>query len=95
MKTESMQVIKIILTDLDRLDPVTVIAEDIEQGIGEITITCYGKAWTAYWGGMGAMYSGDMSDWHYSLPTMVNPEYEYLCLIIKAIQAGFVELSVH
>ena len=53
MKVETNAVTKLMLTDLDRLDPVTVIAEDIEPGKGKIIIECYGKAWSSYWGGMG------------------------------------------
>jgi len=52
MNIESNQVTMLNLTDLHRLDPVKVITNDIEEGKGSIIITCYGKAWTAYWGGM-------------------------------------------
>jgi len=53
MRITSSQVIKHRITDLFALDPVTVIAEDIEPGKGKITIECYGESWTAYWGAMG------------------------------------------
>ncbi|OUL59225.1 hypothetical protein [Pseudoalteromonas ulvae] len=43
---------KILITDAKNLDPITVIIDDYEAGKGEITIKCYGQAWTAYWGGM-------------------------------------------
>ena len=148
MKIESAQVTKLTLSDLDRLDPISVITEDIANGRGKIIFECYGKAWCAYWGGMGdntiaeffcscdehyiaknvsnvdsevydidairkaakaagvecyrddpwndcefmiAMYGDDMSDWHYSLPTMANHEYAYLSRVIKAVQAGLTE----
>lgn len=47
---------KKILSDLSsyKLDPVTMILEDIGPGKGKLFIDCYGKAWTAYWGGMGS-----------------------------------------
>lgn len=150
MKIECTQVTKLVLSELDRLDPVAVIAEDIGPRQGKITITCYGKSWTAYWGGMGnstisdffcscdehyiaknlsdidseiydidairkaakekgvdcyrddpwndyefmnAIYGGDMYEWYDSLPMMANPEYEYLCRIIKAVQTGLGEYS--
>ena len=66
MKIEQTQITKLLLNDLmgepHKLDPVTVIIED--QGVraergdhktrqGEITIKCYGNAWTTYWGSMG------------------------------------------
>ena len=148
MRIESTQVTKLVLSELDRLDPVTVIAEDIGPRQGKITITCYGKAWTAYWGGMGdctikkffcscdehyiaknlgsisskiydidairdeaekkdiecwrddpwndydfmeRMYGSDMVDWGDKLPKKSNPDYKYLCRIIKAIQEAFNE----
>jgi len=53
MKTTTSQVTKLVLTDLDRLDPVSVITEDFGSERGKIIIECYGKAWTAYWGSMG------------------------------------------
>ena len=45
----------IVLSELDRLDPVTIHLQNFEPGKGRITIGCYDKSWTAYWGGM----SGD------------------------------------
>ncbi|MEW4983093.1 MAG: hypothetical protein AB1Y26_07660 [Cycloclasticus sp.] len=53
MKIESTQITKLTLSDLDNLDPVSVIAEDIANGRGKISFECYGKAFSAYWGGMG------------------------------------------
>ena len=53
MKIQKTTVEKITLTELDGLDPVAVIAEDIKPRHGKITITCYGKSWTAYWDGIG------------------------------------------
>lgn len=35
------------------LDPIAVYMNDIAPGRGELTVTCYGLAWTCYWGGMG------------------------------------------
>lgn len=52
MKIESSKITKLKLTELKRLDPVSVFVEDIEPGKGKITIECYGKSWSAYWGGM-------------------------------------------
>lgn len=145
MNIQKSTVTKTYLTDLDRLDPVTVYTEDFSEGCGQITILCYGQAWTSYWGGMGDnkiisffcgcdehyiaknlsridsqvydidklredaeaagvecyrddpwndygfmddMYGGDMYDWYDSLPKMPNPDYQYLCRIILAVQEG-------
>ena len=143
MKITKSQVTMLKLTDLDSLDPVSVLLEDFGPSRGKITITCFGKAWTAYWGGIGdqtiseffiscdehyiaknlstidseiydidavqadaekkgidcyrddpwydygfmnEMYGPDMMDWGSSLPKMKNPEYSYLCRIIKTVQ---------
>jgi hypothetical protein len=145
MKINITQVTKLSLTELDRLDPVTVIVEDFSEGKGQITISCYGKAWTSYWGGIGKrsvseffcscdehyiaknlsdidseiydidairsqagdrgievyrddpwndyeflsqMYGSDPYDWHHDIPKRTNPDYQYLCRIIKAVQEG-------
>ena len=42
------------ITGVDKLDPITVILKDISKGKGKIIIECYGKSWSAYWGGMGS-----------------------------------------
>lgn len=66
MKVESSTVKKLVISEVERLDPVTVFLEDFgrrdcptdtdpnyQTAQGKITISCYGKSWTAYWGGMG------------------------------------------
>lgn len=145
MHIEKNEITKLRLTDLDRLDPVCVFAEDFGPGQGQITITCFGKAWTSYWGGMGdrniaeffcdcdehyiakklsdidsetydidairaeakkigvdcwrddpwndyeflsEMYGHEPTVWYYYLPKMPNPDYEYLCRIIVAVQSA-------
>lgn len=145
MKIEKKTVTKINLSDIDGLDPISVIAEDLGPGQGQIVITCYGQSWSAYWGGMGdrticeffcscdehylagklsnigsqvydleafqsqakekgisccrddpwndyefmtQMYGSDMYDWHLHVPMKTNPDYSYLCRIIKAVQDG-------
>lgn len=171
MKIESSLVQKLRITELDRLDPVTVILEDLAPRQGKIIIECYGQSWSAYWGGMGdrsiaeffcscsddylagcldrglrgciADYdafedkikaevlklrrSGDLDasdarsyfdsaeyidgelsahshcemltiifgdEWWYSIPDRPNPDYEYLCRIIKAVKDAIGQLIV-
>ncbi len=53
MKIETSQITKIALSELDGLDPITVILEDLAPRQGKINIECYGQAWSSYWGGMG------------------------------------------
>ncbi|MFK5951029.1 MAG: hypothetical protein QM500_19930 [Methylococcales bacterium] len=52
MKIETKQITKLLISDID-VDPISVILEDLGPGKGKITVDCFGKAWTAYWGGMG------------------------------------------
>lgn len=152
MKIIESQTNKLLLTDLDKLDPVCVYYEDYNLGQGRITITCYGDTWTTYWGSMGSndlmsffiscdehyiakklssidsgvydidkiradaenkglelwrddpwndydfmaeMYSPDPMESYDLLPTKPNPEYVYLCRIIKAVQAAFREVKTN
>lgn len=54
MRITESTVTKLVIDQLEALDPITVIAEDLEPRKGKITVSCYGKSWTAYWGGMGS-----------------------------------------
>lgn len=56
MKVSTSNIKKLLIEDVlssHKLDPVTVILEDIEPRKGKIIIECYGQSWSAYWGGMG------------------------------------------
>lgn len=53
MKIEYSTVRKIMVTEIERFDPIAIYLEDFKTGQGKITITCYGKSWTSYWGAMG------------------------------------------
>lgn len=55
MKVETSTVTKMVITDLDRLDPITVMIDNFEPGKGKIMIECYGQCWTNYWGAMSGM----------------------------------------
>jgi hypothetical protein len=41
------------ITARGNLDPITVYWHDTDIGKGSVTITCYGNAWTSWWGAMG------------------------------------------
>lgn len=41
------------ISGTESLDPITVFWEDFGPGKGQVTIYCFGQAWTSYWGGMG------------------------------------------
>jgi hypothetical protein len=53
MKIERTKVEKLTITGALSLDPITVFAEDLGPRQGKVTIECYGKSWSAYWGGCG------------------------------------------
>lgn len=53
MKVQKSKVDKILLTGAKGLDPISLFIEDFEPGRGQITINCYNKSWTSYWGGCG------------------------------------------
>lgn len=45
--------VKLTLTNLNKLDPVTVYLEEFSSKQGRIVIHCWGKAWAAFWPAMG------------------------------------------
>ncbi len=44
---------KIMLTQLERLDPVTIYLDNPAPSRGKITIECFGKSWSSFWPAMG------------------------------------------
>ena len=65
MRTEDITVTSFRIYDAPRLDPIIVIVEEATNS-GSITITCYGLAWTAYFGACGDI-------WEFLVEC--NPEY--------------------
>lgn len=53
MKIKTTTVTRLLLTELVNLDPVEVIADNIAEHKGKVTMTCYDQSWTAYWGSTG------------------------------------------
>lgn len=49
----SLTVESVEIYGIERLDPIDVYWEDFGEQRGRVTITCWGEAWTAYWGAMG------------------------------------------
>lgn len=70
MKIEESLIKQIKVSDLERLDPITIIVEDIAEGKANVTIKCFDKSWTSYWGAMG----GDVKDFfsRCNVPYLVN-----------------------
>jgi len=42
-----------IITNADKIDPVTVYVRNYKKGQGKITFDCFGDAYSYYWGSMG------------------------------------------
>jgi hypothetical protein len=51
--TEALNVEGIRITDVRGLDPIDVIWQNYGAGSGSVAITCFGCAWTAWFGAMG------------------------------------------
>lgn len=48
VKTEAFTIF-----DAPKLDPITVVLQDMGTGHGRMMVECFGSAWSAYWGAMG------------------------------------------
>ncbi len=80
MKIERSSINMLTITEAPALDRIKVVTEDFGPGQGQITIVCYGRAWTAYWGGMG---SGDVTQFVISMSTGYIVEN-----LLRGMQAG-------
>lgn len=52
LKVKRSTVTKLLITSAPNLDPISVFLEDLAPCKGKITVSCWDKSWTAYWGGM-------------------------------------------
>lgn len=53
MTTTETKLDALVIEGAPALDPITVVFHDTGPSSGGIIVQCYGKAWSAYWGGMG------------------------------------------
>lgn len=54
MRIENYPTAKVFtIFDAPRLDPITVIIQDVAAKQGRLTVECYGSAWSAFWGAIG------------------------------------------
>lgn len=92
----------------DRLDPVTVFVEQLGECRSRVTVQCYARAWTAYWGSHGecqvekfivscdADYLADNFSWGLNglmLKRIEKPQRDYLIRVIQSIQQHFKEAA--
>ena len=88
MRIETTNVKKIIISDLENLDPISLYVEDHGKGRGEITITCFSDSWSYYWGAIGERDVIDFvlhCDNHY-LSSKLNPHIESTVLDEEALE---------
>ena len=96
MKIEEIKVQAFRLDEIERLDPITVILQDIAPGVGSVLVSCYGEAWGAYWQAMGAcdvrtFITQCDSDYLLNCLSRLKikaPQKTYLLRVIKAVQEG-------
>lgn len=80
-----------------RLDPIRAYFDDIGPGYGQLTLVCYGKAWSAYFGGTGADSVQDFVmkvSKDYLVSKLYNEQFsrttkkeiEYLGRVVQAVQ---------
>ncbi len=99
MKVERTTVTMLEIIDAPRLDRIKVITEDFGKGQGQLTVICFGRAWTSYWGGMHAtvaVFVASMSAEYIAenllhgmqagLKRNAKHEQAYLERIVKAVQ---------
>lgn len=54
MRIENAERVKVFtIFDAPKLDPITVMLQDVAPGCGRLVVECYGSAWSGYWGAMG------------------------------------------
>ena len=59
MNIQHGKIDKILITNVPHLDPISVFLEDCGAGRGQVTIECFGKAWSYFWGGIGGKSIGE------------------------------------
>ena len=67
MKIVESQVTKLLITEIPRFDPITVVLEDLGEGRGKLIVEEYGTSYAAYWGSMGGTLS--------NFVTQCSPDY--------------------
>lgn len=99
IKHGSCKLMEII--DAHGLDSITVFWQDFSPGCGEITVVCYGRAWTAYFGAMSGKTIKEFVDMA-GIDYLVNKmdtfdmrkkDLPYLTRIITAVKKAIEEAA--
>ena len=97
MQISPIQFTAFEITQMPGLDPIRVIVQDLNPGVGRIIIECYSQAWSCFWPGMGSkttaeffvMCEGEyLSEKLHTGPPLKKPQRQYLLRVIKAVQEG-------
>lgn len=72
MKVEKAIVEKLVITDVPNLDTVEAVVEHFPGYQGKLTVSCFGRSWTAFWGNMGCSVTDFISS--------VSSDYIINCL---------------
>lgn len=99
MKVEAIECVCLRISQVQALDPVTVVIRNLAPGEGSILIECYGEAWGAYWGAMGSSTLQEFfakCDDHYlvnrfSKTALTKVKKAYLTRIVTAVQQALKE----
>ena len=94
MRTEEIRARVLTIHDAPKLDPITVVLQDVGPGQGRLIVECWCSAWAAYWGGMGdrtlAEFIASCDACYVSgklLPSKYTKRDEaYLLRIVEAVQ---------
>lgn len=93
LEREGYRLERLVITDAPKLDEITVFLEDLRPGAGRITVECYGRAWSAAWGGLGKrtirqfIEQADVSylSGKLEIPRMSKSDIAYLQRITEAV----------
>lgn len=85
-----------VVPAVDSLDAITVFFQDFEEGRGRVVVECYGLAWAAYFGAMGAytiraFVTKAGTDYlvnKLSRPKQTKAEEKYLRRVVDALKAS-------
>jgi hypothetical protein len=101
--TKTINVEAVEISGVPALDPIQVFWSDLEPGKGSVTITCFGAAWTAYFGAMGENttirdFFARADTGYLVIKLGITPllkcrkaDYAYLGRIIDAVKASLTE----
>lgn len=92
-------VTRLYIEGAQALDPITVIMEDFQAGVGRISIICWGEVWTSFWGAMSGQSVAEFfmnGNVEYLANRLLNGQRStkakmvYVLRIVEAVKAALV-----